>query len=296
MTLQQLKYYCAVYECRNITKAARKNFVTQPAVTAAIRELEKEYAVRLIDKDGKHIRITKDGDRFYEYASQMLTHAQEFDDQVQDMVSHSRSLRLGLTKSAGSSVYMEYLSGSSEEYPDMEFKLVVGSTSELLESLRERKLDAALILNHGNVSIDNFEWAELRTTEMLYCVSAIHPLARANRLTVPMIANEKMVSTKHDNCRTEALKQLFLQYGCEAGPQVIWRFDQQSTAMKMVAFNLATGYFPADGIRQYDGIVGKLLEGDKPIPICAVWTKDAWKQEHVQQFIKGIVKFYEAAQ
>ena len=53
MTLQQLKYYCAVYECRNITKAARKNFVTQPAVTAAIRELEKEYAVRLIDKDGK---------------------------------------------------------------------------------------------------------------------------------------------------------------------------------------------------------------------------------------------------
>ena len=84
MTLQQLKYYCAVYECRSITKAARKNFVTQPAVTAAIRELEKEYAVRLIDKDGKYIRITRAGDRFYEYASQMLTHAQEFDDQVQD--------------------------------------------------------------------------------------------------------------------------------------------------------------------------------------------------------------------
>ena len=296
MTLQQLKYYCAVYECRNITKAARKNFVTQPAVTAAIRELEKEYAVRLIDKDGKHIRITKAGDRFYEYASQMLTHAREFDDQVQNMASHSRILRLGLTKSAGSSVYMEYLSSRSENYLDVEFKLTVGSTSELLESIRDRKLDAALILNHGNAPIDDFEWAELRTTEMLYCVSTIHPLARADRLTVPMIVNEKMVSTKHDVCKTEALKQLFLQYGCESGPQVTWRFDQQSTAMKMVAFNLATGYFPADGICQYDGIVGKLLEGDKPIPICAVWTKDAWKQEHVQQFIKGIVKFYGAAQ
>ena len=43
MTLQQLKYYCAVYECRNITKAARKNFVTQPAVTAAIREFNCGY-------------------------------------------------------------------------------------------------------------------------------------------------------------------------------------------------------------------------------------------------------------
>ena len=196
MTLQQLKYYCAVYECRNITKAARKNFVTQPAVTAAIRELEKEYAVRLIDKDGKHIRITKDGDRFYEYASQMLTHAREFDDQVQNMASHFRILRLGLTKSAGSSVYMEYLSSKSENYLDVEFKLTVGSTSELLESLRDRKLDIALILNHGNAPIDDFEWAELRTTEMLYCVSTIHPLAQADRLTVPMIVNEKMVSTK----------------------------------------------------------------------------------------------------
>lgn len=294
MTLQQLKYYCAVYECRNITKAAKKNFVTQPAVTTAIRELEKEYAVRLIDKEGKHIRITKDGEGFYEYASRMLVHAREFNDQVQDMVSHSRSLRLGLTKSAGSSVYMEYLSQEAEQYQDVEFKLTVDSTSELLESLRDRRLDAALILNHGNASIDDLEWSELRTTQMLYCVSKIHPLARADRLTVPMIAKEKMVSTKHDFYKTEALKQLFLQYGYEAGPQVIWRFDQQSTALKMVASNLAASYFPADGVRQHDGIAGKLLEGDKPIPICAVWTKDGWKQEHVRRFIKGIAKFYGA--
>ena len=78
MTLQQLRYYCTVCECRNITKAAKKSFVTQPAVTAAIRELEKEYAVRLVDKDGKHIRITKAGERFYQYASQIaqLEHMQ----------------------------------------------------------------------------------------------------------------------------------------------------------------------------------------------------------------------------
>ena len=75
MTLQQLRYYCMACECRNITKAAKRSFVTQPAVTAAIRELEKEYEVRLMDKDGKHIRLTKAGESFYKYASQMLEHA-----------------------------------------------------------------------------------------------------------------------------------------------------------------------------------------------------------------------------
>ena len=50
-----------VCECHSITQAAKKFFVTQPAVTAAIRELEKEYAVRLVDKEGKSIRLTKAG-------------------------------------------------------------------------------------------------------------------------------------------------------------------------------------------------------------------------------------------
>ena len=52
-----------VCECHSITQAAKK-FVTQPAVTAAIRELEKEYAVRLVDKEGKSIRPTKGGKDF----------------------------------------------------------------------------------------------------------------------------------------------------------------------------------------------------------------------------------------
>lgn len=295
MTLQQLRYYCTVCECRKITKAAKKSFVTQPAVTAAIRELEKEYAVRLVDKDGKHIRITKAGERFYQYASQMLEHARDFDDRVQDMVSHSRSLRLGLTKSAGASVYMEYISKEIEKYQNLEFKLTEDSTSGLLESLRDKQLDIAIILNRGNDPMCDLEWAELKTTKMLYCVSKIHPLAQTKRLMVPMIANEKMVSTKHDRDKSEALRQLFAQYGYEDRPQVVWRFDQQSTALKMVAANLATGYFPADSIRQYDGITGLHVEGDKPIPICAVWTKESWKQQDVWQFVKGITEFYGTA-
>lgn len=284
-----------VCECHSITQAAKKSFVTQPAVTAAIRELEKEYAVRLVDKEGKSIRLTKAGEGFYQYASQMLDHAKEFDDQVHNMVKHTRNLRIGLTKSAGSAAYMEYFSNEAEKYQNVEIKVTVDSTSELIEKLRDKKLDAVLVLNHGGDPMENdLKWAELKTTEMLYCVSKNHALAHEERITVPMIAKEKMVSTKHDHYKTEALRQMFLQAGYEEGPQVSWRYDQQSTALQMIAANMATGYFPAEAIRQNDGIVGKQLEGDKPVPICIAWTKDSWKQEEVQQFIKEIMKFYGA--
>ena len=144
-----------VCECHSITQAAKKFFVTQPAVTAAIRELEKEYAVRLVDKEGKSIRLTKAGEGFYQYASQMLDHAKEFDDQVHNMVKHTRNLRIGLTKSAGSAAYMEYFSNEAEKYQNVEIKVTVDSTSELIEKLRDKKLDAVLVLNHGGAPMEN---------------------------------------------------------------------------------------------------------------------------------------------
>lgn len=50
--------------------------------------------------------------------------------------------------------------------------MTVDSTSELIEKLRDKKLDAVLVLNHGGAPMENdLKWAELKTTEMLYCVS-----------------------------------------------------------------------------------------------------------------------------
>ena len=63
----------------------------------------------------------------------MLDHAKEFDDQVHNMVKHRRNLRIGLTKSAGSAAYMEYFSNEAEKYQNVEIKVTVDSTSELIE-------------------------------------------------------------------------------------------------------------------------------------------------------------------
>lgn len=183
MTLQQLKYYCMVCECHSITQAAKKFFVTQPAVTAAIRELEKEYAVRLVDKEGKSIRLTKAGEGFYQYASQMLDHAKEFDDQVHNMVKHTRNLRIGLTKSAGSAAYMEYFSNEAEKYQNVEIKVTVDSTSELIEKLRDKKLDAVLVLNHGGAPMENdLKWAELNNC-FPSCFVVVLPCPKINLFT-----------------------------------------------------------------------------------------------------------------
>ena len=70
MTLQQLKYAVTVAECRTISKAAEKVFISQPSLTAAIRQLEDEMNVKIFSRTNKGIEITKDGEIFLSYARQ----------------------------------------------------------------------------------------------------------------------------------------------------------------------------------------------------------------------------------
>lgn len=75
MTLQQLKYVAAVADTRNITEAAKRVFISQPSLTAAIHELENEINIVIFNRSNKGVTITNEGDEFLSYARQVLEQA-----------------------------------------------------------------------------------------------------------------------------------------------------------------------------------------------------------------------------
>lgn len=75
MTLQQLKYAVAVADTRNITEAARRVFISQPSLTAAIHELEGEMGITIFSRTNKGVTVTNEGDEFLSYARQVLEQA-----------------------------------------------------------------------------------------------------------------------------------------------------------------------------------------------------------------------------
>ena len=72
MTLQQLKYIVTVAETGNITEAAKQLFISQPSLTNAIRELEKEMQVTIFNRTNKGVVISNEGEIFLSYARQVL--------------------------------------------------------------------------------------------------------------------------------------------------------------------------------------------------------------------------------
>ena len=75
MTLKQLQYAVTIAETGNMTEAAKKLFIAQPSLTAAIHELEKEYGITLFFRSNKGIELTPEGDEFLGYARQVLEQA-----------------------------------------------------------------------------------------------------------------------------------------------------------------------------------------------------------------------------
>ena len=80
MTLQQLKYVITVAETGTITEAANKLYISQPSLTNAIHELEKEMNIIIFNRTNKGITLSKEGDDFLGYARQILEQAAILED------------------------------------------------------------------------------------------------------------------------------------------------------------------------------------------------------------------------
>ncbi len=290
MTLLQLHYFCKAYESGSVTKAAQELFVTQPTISSAIRELEKEYDCLLLERNGKGMVLSEMGKLFYQQASLLLNYAEDFSRQMHEAADQTRYVKLGLTRSVGSNVYAEFFAQCVFQYPEMNIVTRPGASVVLFEELRKQHLDLIIVPRQEEEDFENLESIELKKTRMLFCMSRKHPLAGCTSLTVPMILNETMVSTINDTNKTKVLNRLFAEYG--AVPNIIERYDQLNLAVNMILNNVATGFFPEEGVMRYNGIVGIPLEEEPEIEVLLVWNKEAKKKQEVRKFIKSIREFY----
>lgn len=84
MTLQQLRYLVTVAECRNITEAAEKLYISQPSLSAAIRNLEQEMGVTAFARSSKGVTVTREGEQLLSYARMLLEQADIMKDHFAD--------------------------------------------------------------------------------------------------------------------------------------------------------------------------------------------------------------------
>jgi DNA-binding transcriptional LysR family regulator len=145
MTLRSLKIFLAVCENNNhISKAAESLYMTQPAVTAAIKEIEDHYGIKLFDRINRKLYLTESGKLFLQYASRISSLWTDMDSEMSSLYK-AGAVRVGASMTIGSRFMPDYAKVFSEKHPEASLKVTIDSSDYLVEKLKKNELDIALV-------------------------------------------------------------------------------------------------------------------------------------------------------
>ena len=191
MTLQQLRYMIKIVECGSITEAARQLFISQPSLSGAVRELEKELGIEIFNRTAKGISLSVDGREFLSYARQVVEQTALLEQRYQGK-KPTRQLCAVSTQHYAFAVnaFVNVLSALDvEEY---EFTLRETRTYEIIEDVRNLRSELGIIylsdfnekVMHKLLKENHLEFHPLFMADPHVFVSAAHPLAGKKSVTL----------------------------------------------------------------------------------------------------------------
>ncbi|MCH2533035.1 MAG: LysR family transcriptional regulator [Bdellovibrionales bacterium] len=146
MNLQQLTTFCTVISEGSMTAAADKLFLTQPAVSQQIRNLEEELGVNLLERGVRKVKPTLQGQLLYDYARKILHMTQQAEVAIHTMSQEiSGDLRIGTINSIGLFLISPIIGLFLKHNSQLNIKLVYGSDQSILQRMKDNDIDMAIL-------------------------------------------------------------------------------------------------------------------------------------------------------
>jgi len=146
MEMHQIRYFLAVAETLNFTKAAEQCNVTQPALSRAIQQLEQEVGGLLLRRERTLTHLTDLGRLMRPYLEQILRQAEEAKQQAKGFLKLDQAeLRLGVLNSIGPLNFTSFLGSFHHRHPGIRLVITEGSPQRLIEMLQQGELEVAIM-------------------------------------------------------------------------------------------------------------------------------------------------------
>ena len=260
MELRHLRYFVAVAELRNFTRAAEKLFIAQPPLTRAIKQLEEELGVELLIRKSRGLELTSGGVYF-------LAHAQQILDKVEATIADTR--RIALNRKTIFSIgfvpsvfygQLPLMVRRLRQNKNLEIVLHELKTREQVEALKAGQID----IGFGRISIEDpdVEQEKLFDEPLIAALPFSHPLtgkppSMKELAEVPMITFPSSAGPNF----SDLIMGMFRRRGLKVN--VIQQVNDLQTALSLVASDMGFTLVPEQVRRlQREGVVFMSLEDD----------------------------------
>lgn len=251
----QLKTFVAIADTGSFTRAAEIVFKTQSAVSMQMKRLEERVGRPLFGRDGRHAKLTEDGERLLDYARRIVRLNLECVASFTDADLKGR-IRLGVPDDYADRYLPEIMARFSRTHPSVELTVICEPTSELVERIKAGTLDLAIITstetNGRNVQV-------IRRERLLWVSSLRHSVH--SETPVPLALGRPTCQW-----RDAAISRLA---GNGRGHRVLYSSPNIGAVAAAVLSGLAVSVFPESALRPGMRVLGP-ADGYPPLPPCDI--------------------------
>lgn len=307
---QKYKYVLALHEEGSFTDAAKKLFISQPSLSVAIHNVEKEVGATLFERSGSGVRPTEIGALYIAAAQKMRQAEDEFQKSCADLQGlHTGILRVGGSNFLSSDVLPRIITRFRSQFPGVEITLTEANSIRLKEMLQNEELD--LIVDNLDETDGRFERESVRQEKILLCVPDEHPsnvavkefqikpeevynraenMAKIPPVDITRFAGEKFIFLKEGNDMYNRAETIFSNAGI--APNVIFRVDQLSISYALSDSGLGISFI-TDTFFQYRKHLGDVVLYQLSDPVAArmlyvITKKGRYRTSAMTAFIRKV--------
>ena len=242
MDFRQLEYFVTISREKNFTRTAEVLHVSQPSVTKAIKNLEAELSLKLIDRRQKHVTLTNEGKAFLLHAEQIM---QAVEDTYRDMerfqLEKQGTVHFGIPPMVEAYLFPDLFTSFKAMYPDMNLDVKeYGDSTEVVAKAESGELDFGIIFS--NDAIDQANKMLIMTDNMSLCVHPDAELSRCEAVSFDQLKHEHFIMQQSNTYQYQHVYESCVNSGFV--PDILLCTTQLKTIKQLVANRMGISILP----------------------------------------------------
>lgn len=243
MELRHLRYFLAVCEEMNFTKAAQKLMIAQPPLSRQIKDLEEELGAALFVRDHHALRLTEEGVRFRDYANRIVMLADRSVEDINEMHTGLRgTVYIAEVEGKAPRLTASFISSFTKEYPDVQYNIWNGNSDEVTARVRNGLADLAIIMEPFDPQ--GLHSVPVYSEPWIAMFSVDHPLAKKKGKTIRLedLADHGLIIPSRGS-RLQEISDWFAPLSIT--PKIKARISNATIAYELCEKNVGIAIYPA---------------------------------------------------
>ena len=247
MQIENFKIFAHLVETKSFSKSAKLNGITQSAVSQQARAMERHFKTLLIDRSQKQFQLTREGQRVYDLAKELLHTYDKLLSELQEMKKViSGTIRIATIYSIGLHELPPYIKKFLRDYPSVNVRVEYRRSNLVYEDILHNSVDFGLVAFPGKHR--QIEVIPFRNDQLVLITHPEHPLAKRTEIDVRDMADYKLIGFDPDIPTRKAVDQIFREHKLEIEP--VMEFDNIETVKRAVEIDHGIAIVPQATVAQ----------------------------------------------